>query len=206
MNAKLYIVGIGPGDPDMITLKAVKLLERIDHVFVPISAPGRQSVALKITRAHIPESTPVTELVFPMIKDPAELLDHYRENYAHISTVLSTGASAALLTLGDPATYSTAWPIFDLARQDLPQDRIEIISGVTSFSYCAARAATKLAERNEIFTVVSAYDSPERIEAAIDTSDTVVFLKTYKKRNDLIDLLKKKNVADRCVYLKRCGL
>ncbi|MCP4715685.1 MAG: precorrin-2 C(20)-methyltransferase, partial [Deltaproteobacteria bacterium] len=48
-------------------------------------------------------------------------------------------------------------------RQDLPQDRIEIISGVTSFSSCAARAATKLAERNEIFTVVSAYDSPERI-------------------------------------------
>ncbi|MEI6127662.1 MAG: SAM-dependent methyltransferase, partial [Pseudomonadota bacterium] len=67
-------------------------------------------------------------------------------------------------------------------------------------------AAVPLAEGNEVLSVVSSYDDPVRLEAVIDASDTVVFLKTYKKRELIVGLLKKKGVLSQSIYIKRCGL
>ena len=66
MAQKLYILGVGPGDPDLITVKAVRILQNADQVFIPVSRQGRQSLAFKIIEQHVTQDTVVTELLFPM--------------------------------------------------------------------------------------------------------------------------------------------
>ena len=206
MTGKLYIVGVGPGDKELLTVKAAKVLGSTGHIFVPISAEGKESLAYKSVREYIPDGTSVTQLFFPMVSDKNILQKHYSENYKKIESVLRQGKDVALITIGDPCTYSTSWPVFELAKNNALDIDVEVISGITSYADGAARASINLLEGNEIMSVVSSYDSPERIEAVIDVSDTVVFLKTYKKRETVLEILKKKDLIKQSVYIKRCGL
>lgn len=206
MSGTFFIVGIGPGDPELITVKAARVLQSVSHVFVPVSGEGRESVAYDIARKHIPSGTVTSELVFPMVKDEGVLQRHYRCNQQAILAVVGQGHDVALITLGDPSTYSTSWPILLLMQEQAPDVRIEVIPGVTSYAQAAARAQLRLGEGNEILCVVSAYDSPERISACIDTADTVVFLKTYAHRKELIELLRARQVLGSCTYIHRSGL
>ncbi len=206
MNGKLFIIGVGPGDSGLITVKAAQVLRDIKYVFIPVSKQGRDSIAYKIAQHHIGSRAEICQLTFPMLKDKIALHTYYRENQRHIERVLRRGDDAALLTLGDPSTYSTAWYILQVMRQAAPEVDVEIIPGISSYVYGAARAACNLAEGNEVLSVVSTYDSLERIEAVIDASDTVVFLKTYRERQRLLELLRTKGLFDQCIYIKRCGL
>jgi precorrin-2/cobalt-factor-2 C20-methyltransferase len=206
MSGKLFIVGVGPGAPDLVTVKVVQVLKSVRNVFVPISQKGRESLAYEIIRQHIPKGTAVTELLFPMLRDRGMVEKHYIENYKKIESVLSQGNDAVLVTLGDPSTYSTSWPVFTLMQERAPDISVEVIPGVTSYSHGAARAEVPLAEGNEVLSIVSAYDSMERIESVIDTSDTVVFLKTHKDRQKLLEIIERRGLLSKCVYVKRCGL
>jgi precorrin-2/cobalt-factor-2 C20-methyltransferase len=96
--------------------------------------------------------------------------------------------------------------VLNLLREEASDIELEIIPGITSYAAGAASTGEALAEGNEIMSVVSSYDLPDRIEAVIDVSDTVVFLKTYKKRDIIVDMLRKKGLSEHCIYIKRCGL
>ena len=206
MLGKLFIVGVGPGDPGLVTVKAARVLGSVSHVFVPLSKKGRKKVALEIAQEYIPADSVEVELVFPMLRNKDEVQTKYRENFQKIMTVLRQGHDAALITLGDPGTYSTAWPILNLIQEHAPDIEMEVVPGITSYAHAAARAAVRLVEGNETLSVVSANDSLERIESVIGASDTVVFLKTYKERPRLIELLKKRALLNSCIYIRRCGL
>jgi precorrin-2/cobalt-factor-2 C20-methyltransferase len=206
MAGKLFVVGVGPGDAGLITVKAAHIFETVKHVFVPVSGEGRSSLAYEISSRYISGNTNVTELLFPMQKNKDSIREHYIANFKKIEAVLRAGKDAAIITIGDPSTYSTAWPVLNLLREEASDIELEIIPGITSYAAGAASTGEALAEGNEIMSVVSSYDLPDRIEAVIDVSDTVVFLKTYKKRDIIVDLLRKKGLIEHCVYIKRCGL
>jgi precorrin-2/cobalt-factor-2 C20-methyltransferase len=206
MAGKLYGIGVGPGDPELLTIKAVELLKRCDHIFTPIAKEDGSSVAFDIARRFIPETTPVTRLLFPMIKDRQVLEQQWNENYRAMEPVLRAGRACVFITLGDPGTYSTFSVVMRYFKRFAPELEIEVIPGITSYAYAAARAGMPLVEGNEIVSVVSANDSPERLERIIDSSDTVVFLKTYRQRERLLKMLADRGLGECCTYIQKCGL
>lgn len=206
MAGKLFIVGIGPGDPELVTIRAAAILRTVQYVFIPLAGKGKESLAYAIAKNYIQQDAVISELTFAMVQDKDILHASYLENYRKLESVLRKDSDAALITLGDPGTYSTAWQIVALFKNRAPDILVEIIPGVTSYADAAARSEITLAEGNDILSVVSSYDSIERINTIIDSSDTVVFLKTYKKRSSVIELLKTKGLFERCIYIRRCGL
>jgi len=206
MTGKLFILGVGPGDPELITVKAVRILGQVHEIFVPVSAQDRASLARSIAERYLGAHARVTELCFPMLCDAAAVQQGMQEHCSRIEAAVQQGSDAALLTLGDPGMYSTAWPIVSLISRHAPGIDIEIVPGIASYLHAAAQSCICLAEGDDVLSVVSGYAAPERIEAVVDSSDSVVFLKTFRQRQRLVDLLQKKGLDDRCTYVRRCGL
>ncbi|MCX8044727.1 MAG: precorrin-2 C(20)-methyltransferase [Desulfobacterota bacterium] len=201
-----YLIGVGPGDPSLMTFKAAEVLRHADTVFIPRSGQERQSLAFRIAQALIPHGALLEELVIPMSTDRYVRDRAYDDHSRRIAAILREGRHVALLTLGDPGSYSSASQIVKFLKASHPTVAIEIIPGVTSFAAAAARAGLALAEGNEVLSIVSSYDRPERIEAVLDAADTVVFLKTYMRRNELATLLERKGLLAHAVYVSRVGL
>lgn len=206
MSGTLYILGVGPGGQGLVTVRAAEILQRMKRIFIPVSGQGRDSYAYSNAGPFIPSDAVVSELEFPMTTDRERLSAAYKENCKLIENVVRAESEAALLTLGDPCTYSSASQIANMLRQQAPDIKIEIIPGITSFAAAAARAGLPLAEGSEILAVVSSYDRPERIEKVLHTADTVVFLKTYAQRDAIVEILRKKNLLHDAVYVRRAGL
>lgn len=206
MTGKLFIVGVGPGDAELMTVKAMRILGQVREIFVPVVEQGKESLACGIAQRYIAPDARVTELCFPMLSDEVKVQQSQHGHYCTIEAALRQGQDAALLTLGDPGTYSTSWPIVRLMRAHAPDIEVEVIPGVTSYAHAAAQCYVCLAERDEVLSIVSSYASAERLAAVIDRSDTVVFLKTYRQRQQLVDLLERKKLIDCCIYVRRCGL
>ena len=203
---KLYIIGVGPGDPGLLTVRAHELLQKSRRVFIPVSGEGRDSLALDIIQEHISAEASVTELVFPMSHDRQIMESAYRKNYLLISSVVRTGDDAVLVTIGDPSTYSSAWQVLRLMKQHAPEVTCEVVPGITSYTAAAARAGIQLAQGHESLAVVSSYSDAQKLESIIDCADTIIFLKTYRKREMILELLRSKGLLDRCVYISRCGM
>ena len=206
MVGKLYIIGVGPGDSGLLTVRALELVQKARRVFIPVSGEGRESLALDIIQEHISAEASVTELVFPMSHDRKIMESAYRENYLLISSVLRTGADAVLVTIGDPSTYSTAWQVLRLVHQYAPEATWEVVPGITSYAAAAARAGIQLTQGHESLAVVSSYSDSRKLNSVIDCADAIDFLKTYRKREMLLELLRGKGLLDRCIYISRCGL
>ena len=146
IQKKLYIVGVGPGDPELMTLKAARIMMNADVIAFP-AGKSSAGIAYHIAEQAIPELSrkELLPLEFPMIK--TDLTDDHHAAAGQLQAVLQTGKSVALLTLGDPGFYSTPYHILDLMLQNgYP---VEIISGVTSFSAASARLQIPLASGDE---------------------------------------------------------
>ena len=135
MNGTLYIVGVGPGDPELLTLKAVRIIRSADVIAYP-SKEDNASTAYHIVEQALPEVSKkeLLPLYFPMIRK--DLHNEHRTIVSEIQAKLQNGKNVALLTLGDPGFYSTPYHLLDLLLQDgCP---VEVISGVASFSAASA--------------------------------------------------------------------
>jgi precorrin-2/cobalt-factor-2 C20-methyltransferase len=127
----LYGIGVGPGDPDLITLKAVKTLAGVDVVFAAASTKNESSLALSIAGPHLRQGAETLRLDFPMTRDQAVLDAAWQDNARKVSGVLAQGKSAAFLTLGDPLTYSTFGYLLRTLNGLLAEIPIKVIPGVT---------------------------------------------------------------------------
>ena len=104
---KLFCVGCGPGDPELLTIRALNLIKEADVIFVPTSKSDKPSIALSIVAKYINKTTKIIHLVFPMIKDKNSLKEYWEKNTAEISRMVKTGKKTLYLTVGDPSLYST---------------------------------------------------------------------------------------------------
>jgi len=206
MAGKLYGIGVGPGDPELMTIKAAEILKTVGHVFAPVSRSNGASIAHDIANTYIPEQTPISFLLFPMLKDKEQLGGQWMENYHTIEQVVRQGIDCAFITLGDPSTYSTFAVMRRYFTRHAPDISIEAIPGITSFSFAAVQAGVPLVEGNEILSIVSGNDSEERVAEIIDASDTVVFLKTYRNQDRLLKIINDKGLTRSCIYVQKCGM
>ncbi|WP_243362017.1 precorrin-2 C(20)-methyltransferase [Fundidesulfovibrio terrae] len=202
----LHAVGVGPGDPDLLTLKAVKVLSAAEVVFAAASSKNDYSQALSIASPHMRPETPVVRLDFPMTRDRAVLEAAWHANARAVLETLARGADAAFITLGDPMTYSTFLYLWRTMREMDPGARVEIVPGVSSIQAAAAAAGFGLAESGQNLAVLSGVDDPERLRRTLDACDSAVILKAYKGFPALREILESMGLADRAILVSRCGL
>ncbi|MCD6271267.1 MAG: precorrin-2 C(20)-methyltransferase, partial [Deltaproteobacteria bacterium] len=149
MNKKtgtLYGIGVGPGDPEMITLKAVKILKKVDMIFAAASSKNQHSQAVNIAKSHIPDTAKVEMLPFPMTKDKNVAKKAWDEHARKIITLLEQGQDAAFVTLGDSMVYATYGYILQSIQRLAPHLNVVSIPGITSFQAAASRLNRPLVE------------------------------------------------------------
>jgi len=179
LAGKFIGIGVGPGDPELITVKAVKALKMADVVSVPKAHADTPSMALGMVknileeRAKPPE---VLELVFPMTKDELEVKRLWAKNAGIVAGKVESGKVVAFITLGDPMFYSTFIYLCQSLRQEYPEIKLEIIPGVTSLSACAASSQIPLAEKEEVVAIIPSDLDFKLIEETAKHADNLVLL------------------------------
>jgi precorrin-2/cobalt-factor-2 C20-methyltransferase len=201
----LYGIGVGPGDPDLITLKAVRVLQRVPHIFASCSTKNSYSLALNIVRPHL-NGAGIEPLPFPMTRDPQVLKEAWEKNSERVLEVLNSGADAAFITLGDPLTYSTFGYLLKTLKRLNPEVLVVTIPGITSYSAAAARTHIPLTEGEESFVLISGAQGAARLREVVDQSDNIVMLKTYRHFEEIYRALEELDLLDRATCISRCGL
>ena len=209
MNKKkgtLYGIGVGPGDPELITMKAVKILNRVDIVYAAASTKNNHSLAVNIAGAHIPESTIVEMLRFPMTRNKSETRKAWKKHARTIIAELEKGRDAAFLTLGDSMTYSTYGYILRYVLALAPHLEVQTVPGITSYQAAAARLNTPLVEGEETLMVVSGAKGGNRLRDLEGKPENVVFLKAYRNVQDIQAAIDEAGNFSKCIGVKNCSL
>jgi len=186
---KLFCVGCGPGDPELLTIRALNLITEADVIFVPTSKLDKPSIALSIVAKYIKKSTKIINLVFPMVKDKDSLKDYWKKNTLEISQMVRTGKKTLYLTVGDPSLYSTWIYIHRELKKNHKDIEIEIIPGITSIFAFAAESKLSLVEGNEHLSIVPACYDLNKVKNTVKASDTIVFLKDGRYFDNVIEML-----------------
>lgn len=185
MKGTLYGVGVGPGDPELMTLKAVRLIRENMIIAVPGADP-KETVAYKIAVQAVPElaEKELLPIYMPMTHDPEELEKNHAKGAQTLEEVLDKGKNIVFLTLGDPCVYST----FSYLQKRVEKDgyHTELVSGITSFCAAAARLNIPLSEWNEQLHVVPAV---HRLDSTLNESGNYILMKSGKKMNQVKEIL-----------------
>jgi precorrin-2/cobalt-factor-2 C20-methyltransferase len=176
----LFGIGVGPGDPELIPLKAVRILKSIQLIFTAASSKNDYSMAVEIAKPHIPNRTTVQKLAFPMSREKAVIKQAWRKNARRVATALEAGLDAAFLTLGDPLTYSTYGYILRCLQAEWPHLTIHTVPGITSYQAAAAVTNRPLVEGEESLLIMSGVHGGQKLERMTEKPDNVVFLKAYR--------------------------
>lgn len=202
---RFYGIGVGPGDPELITLKAHRILSRVSSVFVPQKSNEHPSYAGSIiSRLSDNPSQKITNLVFPMQKDG---LEPYWERAAEeIWQHLVRGEDCAFVTEGDPLLYGTFVYIFAIFQERHPEVGIEVIPGVSSINAVAASALFPLASGGERVAILPAVYGDNDLRKTLESFDTVIILKLNHTFDSILDTLEEMGLTDNCVYVKKCSM
>jgi precorrin-2/cobalt-factor-2 C20-methyltransferase len=193
---KLFCVGCGPGDPELLTIKALNLIKEADVIFVPTSKSDKPSIALSIVSQFINKTTKIVNLVFPMVKDKNSLKEYWQKNTLEISEMVRTGKKTLYLTVGDPSLYSTWIYIHRELKNNHKDIEVEIIPGITSIFAFAAESKISLVEGDEHLSVVPACYDLDKVKNTVKSSDTIVFLKDGRYFDNVIDMLSETGFSD----------
>ena len=204
-SGTLYGIGVGPGDPELLTLKAVNILNRVDVIFTASSTKNSFSLAVQIAEPHIPEGAEIRVLSFPMTSDKRVMEEAWAENARIVAEAVSGGRAAAFLTLGDPLTYSTFGYVLRHLQSSHPEVPVETIPGITSYQAAASRLNTPLVEGEESLLITSGAYGGENVRKAGKAMENVVLLKAYKNVADITEALDEADLLTHSKGISKCG-
>lgn len=197
---KLSCIGCGPGDPDLLTIKAVNRLREAEIIFAPTSKHGKPSIALSIVSKYINALTTSTvDLIFPMTKDKELLKKQWKQNADQLAGAVLEGKNTVYLTVGDPSLYSTWIYMQREMIKNYGNIEIEIIPGIPSMFAFAAGAKMSLAEGDETLGIVPACYDLERVKRTASSCDTVIFLKDGRYFDNVIQTLSESGFDDESI-------
>ena len=203
-KGKLIGIGVGPGDTELLTIKACKILKTVPVVFSPKSAKEKESIALSIVRPILEKRDDykrlmIVEPIFPMIEDKDELEKVWNNASEMIAQYLDTGRDVAFITLGDSSIFST----YSYVQKKLTgKYEIETVPGIASFTACAARRNKALVEQNEILTIVPKID--DRLENVLEFSDSIVLMKASRNTSSLESTIESKDRNKEIYSVQNC--
>ena len=187
MRGIAYGVGVGPGDPELMTFKAARLIRENDVIAVPGKDP-KEAVAYKIAAGVVPEiaDKELVPIYMPMIKDRALIDAEHRKAAKLVESYLDQGRNLVYITLGDPTVYCTFSYIQHILEADGYQ--VELVSGISSFCAAAARLNVPLCEWDEQLHVVPAV---HKLDHALEQPGTYVLMKSASQMKAVKDMLRK---------------
>lgn len=202
----LYGIGVGPGDPGLITVKGREVIGACRHVFAPKARIKSESLALQIAGRYAGAGAQIHEVVFPMVEDEAVLERHWHECAVEIDALLEAGEDVCFLTLGDTLLYSTHIYLVRALKALSPEAAVVTIPGVNAFSAAAALTGFPLGEGKRPLLVIPVSDDLEIVREAIDGERTVVLMKVGRRLPEIVALLEARGLAQRSVFVARVGL
>lgn len=208
---KLYGVGVGPGDPQLITLKAYHLLREAPVVCVPQGNKNEAGLTWNIIKDLIKDKgelrsesrQEILNLHFPMTHDAQELQKYWGQATEAIWHRLSQGRDCVFVTEGDPLLYGTFIYVYRLIRERYPLVAVEIIPGISSILAAAARAHIPLADGDESVAILPATVSRETLKVALLNFDTIVLLKVNRTIGAVLNLLREFNLTDNAIFVSK---
>lgn len=209
MTPRLVGVGVGPGDPELLTLAGLRELTDAGRIFVPVIAPTEAGRAEAVVRAHLGAER-VERLVFAL-SDPVTGPQHRRREHwdaaagrvaAHLT---EHGGTAAFATIGDPNVYSTFGYLAATVRTLVPHLVVSTVPGITAMQAAASAAGVTLVEGAEQLTVLPVTRDVTTVREALDRRGTVVAYKGGRRLRELRDVIELAGGLDRAVYAEHLG-
>lgn len=204
-SGTLYGIGLGPGDPELMTVKGRRLLGRVSTVFVPVSEASEASVAQGIVISLLRPEQSVVPLMFAMRRPLAKREAAWRASCDRIALALADGADAAFVTEGDPLTYSTFAHLAETLRETHPEVTMVVVPGVTSFAAAAAVTGAPLVDARERMVVLPGPYERASLEATLLEFDSLVLMKVSSGLDVVIEALDATGRAADAVFIERCG-
>jgi precorrin-2/cobalt-factor-2 C20-methyltransferase len=193
---EVVCVGCGPGDPELLTVKAADMLRNADVIYTPTAREGKPSIALSIVQKYVNATAKIVELIFPMVKDREQARLYWRRNAEQIAETAKMGKNVVYLTVGDPSLYSTWIYIQREITSRYPEINVKIIPGIPSVFAFAAQAKISLVEGDETLGIIPACYDLEKVKRTANSCDTVVFLKDGRYFGAVIDMLGSAGFSD----------
>lgn len=202
MSGKLYGIGLGPGDPELMTLKAARLIGNAFCIAYPVLEVGT-SFARSIAQDHIKSGTREIAIEIPMsvARKPAQ--DAYDKGADEIRTVLETGQDVIVLCEGDPFFYGSFMYLFSRLSDDFD---VEIVPGVNSVSACASVVERPLVARSEVLTIVPATLPAEDLAGKIANAEAIAIMKVGRHLGKVKGILSAQNLMKFAHYVERATL
>lgn len=199
----LYGVGVGPGAPDLLTVRAVEVLRKTPVIVCPQPNKHTKSRAWKAIKSHVRdvEGQEVLHLEFPMTRDPEILRPAWDAALAAMATHLEAGRDVAFVTIGDPMVYSTYTYLHRIAAQRWPELQRVVVSGLSSLNALAGIVGWPLVDGQQRLALVPASYETERLGEFIDSFDTVVMMKAGSVIRQIIAALDERELLDDAIYI-----
>ena len=201
ITGRLIGVGVGPGDPELITVKAIKAI-RNAPVVAYISANGRPSMARQIAAEHIGASAKEIKVTLPMHPSPEIAQSAYDEGASRISAELEQGKDTAVLCEGDPLFYGSFGHILGRLHSQYP---VEVVPGVSSVMAAAAAAEQPLAFGTEGFSVLPATMPEEYLATKLKAAEAAVIMKLSRHIEKVRMVLENLGLIERAIYVERAS-
>jgi len=195
-------IGVGPGDPDLLTVKAVKAIQNADIIMCPASREDRPSIAFSVVSSLIDKSKnqEIVKLIFPMTKDKDVLEATWKKNAKIMAEKVLLGKNIVYLTVGDPYLYSTWIYMHRDLEENYPDMEISVIPGIVYMFTFASKVGISIAEGAEKVAIIpSCYDLTSVKEIA-KYSETMVFLKDGRYFDKVINILKESGFPDDSIF------
>jgi precorrin-2/cobalt-factor-2 C20-methyltransferase len=204
----LYGVGAGPGAPDLLTLRAVRVLQSVDVLALPRSSDFGASVAWSIVEGVVGRSASQVRLsmTFPMSKDPEAIVSRVNAAVTAIGEHLEAGRSVAFVTEGDPSVFSTFGYVRAEALRRWPTLRVEVVPGVTSITAVAAAGGVPLADGHERIAIVPATYGVDDLTTLLERFDTVVLMKLGGELPTIVEALEKTQLTASAFFVSKATM
>ncbi|MEM7343765.1 MAG: precorrin-2 C(20)-methyltransferase [Chloroflexota bacterium] len=214
----LTCVGLGPGDPDLITIKGLRAMQAAQLIFVPRSKNGEQSLALRIAKPWLDTNKQqIVELPLPMTRNADELIpawqaaaDQIAASFTHYTQnkTLTGSLKGVYLLLGDPLLYGTFTYIWGELATRHPDIQIDIVPGVTSFATAAAKGQMTLSTTSDRVAIIPAsYDTDsQHLQKLLADFETVILLKVGPVFRETITTLDEMGLLEASLYAERVGM
>ncbi len=204
---RIIAVGVGPGDPELLTLKGARLIREADVIFSPVGDRSDDSIAHSIIADLIdPARQQIVTRIFPMRRDPAEMEASWQAAAEELVQLVQAGRTVAFVTIGDPFLYSTFLYPYRILQKQYPEIAVEVVPGISSINAAAAAADLPLGLAADRIAILPATFEEDQLRQTLLDFDTVVLMKVHRVFDRVRHLLQEIGAPRRAVYVKRVGL